>query len=800
MDKKINNSQKQKIKKKILNLIIITSIILIITLTIIHINNNTNKNFRIDQEITIETIYSQNNMNIRKSKSMASEQTIISDVPAYYDYRGCGPTAAGMIIGYWDGKGYPYLIPGDASIQNDNVKDAIANDQHFADYSLPIDYSHSLKKDKSYYGGAHQSNCLADFMRTSWYSQGNPYRWTLFSHIDDGIRGYVNYRAPYYKVTVKNHYGSGLTWDSYCQEIDNNRPVVLLVDVDGNGKSDHYVTAIGYDEDHNYACYNTWDRSIHWYDFSRISGGNSWGIYGATFCNFGSTTPQLSYSPTSHDISIMSPNEKEYTTFEIWNSGSETLSYSLSETCTWVDISPTSGSSTGEHDTISVDIDTTGLSPGFYECDISINSNGGNRVFSVSVTVGSDPGPSTSDQQQIRNDMSSAVFASNWAAQSFKPNVGQLTRVELFIGKKGNPPGDLVVSVRSSLYGYDITKIYRRSSDISSFGGWVDFDFDDINVVPGRTYFIVVRYAGGSYFHAYEWSYGYYNPYSRGSLWKSGNAGNSWNDYSQYDFCFRTFGMGSSPSNPVISSSPGSHNFGTMLGGESDSTSFQIWNSGSGTLTYSLSESCTWVDISPTSGSSTGEHDTISVDIDTTGLSPGFYECDISINSNGGNRVFSVSVTVGSDPGPSTSDQQQIRNDMSSAVFASNWAAQSFKPNVGQLTRVELFIGKKGNPPGDLVVSVRSSLYGYDITKIYRRSSDISSFGGWVDFDFDDINVVPGRTYFIVVRYAGGSYFHAYEWSYGYYNPYSRGSLWKSGNAGNSWNEYTKNDFCFKTY
>ncbi len=37
-------------------------------------------------------------------------------MPAYLWYRGCTPTAGGMIIGYWDGNGYPDLVEGDAFI------------------------------------------------------------------------------------------------------------------------------------------------------------------------------------------------------------------------------------------------------------------------------------------------------------------------------------------------------------------------------------------------------------------------------------------------------------------------------------------------------------------------------------------------------------------------------------------------------------------------------------------------------------------------------------------------------------
>ena len=97
---------------------------------------------------------------------------------------------------------------------------------------------------------------------------------------------------------------------------------------------------------------------------------------------------------------------------------------------------------------------------------------------------------------------------------------------------------------------------------------------------------------------------------------------------------------------PELSYSPASHDFGDKCEGVTDSTTFEIWNSGTGTLTYSFSESCGWVEVNPTSGSSTGEHDTITVDIDTTGLSEGPHTCEISISSNGGSGTFTVMVNI----------------------------------------------------------------------------------------------------------------------------------------------------------
>ena len=102
---------------------------------------------------------------------------------------------------------------------------------------------------------------------------------------------------------------------------------------------------------------------------------------------------RLSYAPLSHDFGFMTPGETANTTFEIWNSGNGLLSYSFSENCSWVDIAPLSGTSTGEHDMVTVALNTTGLTPGNHTCNITIASNGGNGLFTVHVTVVARPAP-----------------------------------------------------------------------------------------------------------------------------------------------------------------------------------------------------------------------------------------------------------------------------------------------------------------------------------------------------------------------------------------------------------------------
>jgi len=102
---------------------------------------------------------------------------------------------------------------------------------------------------------------------------------------------------------------------------------------------------------------------------------------------------------------------------------------------------------------------------------------------------------------------------------------------------------------------------------------------------------------------------------------------------------------GTTTSTPALSYSPQSHDFGNMLEGETASTTFEIWNSGTGMLDYVFINNC-WALASPTYGSSTGEHDTITVNIDTTGLSVGPHQCDIDIITNAGGGVFTAYVNI----------------------------------------------------------------------------------------------------------------------------------------------------------
>jgi hypothetical protein len=266
---------------------------------------------------------------------LIGDTTLIQKVPSYLWYHGCGPTAAGMVIGYWDGQGYEDLVEGNASYQTKDVNKSIASQGNYVDYCLPIDYyPDPISPDKSEppIGDEHDDNCLADFMKTSQSFYSNYYGWSWFKHVNVSLLGYINWTNPEYDVTVNNLRWGDLTWNNFRTEIDAGNPVVLLVDTDGNGWTDHFITAIGYDDSQNYACYNTWDTDIHWYEFAEISYGQPWGIYGATFCSFQNNPPDLptidgpdSGKPgVEYEYCINATDPDNDVLFVIWNWGDGT--------------------------------------------------------------------------------------------------------------------------------------------------------------------------------------------------------------------------------------------------------------------------------------------------------------------------------------------------------------------------------------------------------------------------------------------------------------------------------------------
>jgi hypothetical protein len=218
----------------------------------------------------------------------------ISNVPVYYWRHGCGPTAVGMVVGYYDTRGYSDLVVGEATTQTNAVSNMIASQGsgvrgsgtqlHYEDYCLPMDSSTPIADSSvTYPTGCHTNDSIADYMHTSWSSDGNCYGWSWSNMVGPSFTSYVNLRNSSYLPSYQPYYmGSSLTWAVLTTEINNNRPMVFLVDSDGNGGTDHFVTIVGYNETTTqyYGCLDTWYAPVRWCQFRSMSASYSWGVWG----------------------------------------------------------------------------------------------------------------------------------------------------------------------------------------------------------------------------------------------------------------------------------------------------------------------------------------------------------------------------------------------------------------------------------------------------------------------------------------------------------------------------------------
>ena len=211
-----------------------------------------------------------------------AEATIIPGVPAYLSRHGSGPTAAAMVLAYHDAHGFPELLPGDASVQTTRVNLAIASQEHYDDYCLPLDAPPAILPDKSELteDKRHSDNCLADRCLTSRSLFGNYYGQTRGIDLKPGIEEFGRAGGRYI-TTVATYPFAQVEWTTIRNEVLSKRPMVFLMDADGDSLEDLYVTVTGfYTEDNiNYfGCFNTLDGDLHWYEYRRAGSGVPGGV------------------------------------------------------------------------------------------------------------------------------------------------------------------------------------------------------------------------------------------------------------------------------------------------------------------------------------------------------------------------------------------------------------------------------------------------------------------------------------------------------------------------------------------
>jgi len=132
-------------------------------------------------------------------------------------------------------------------------------------------------------------------------------------------------------------------------------------------------------------------------------------------------------------------------------------------------------------------------------------------------------------------------------AQSFIPQKAVLTRIFLYVERIGQPyPFDL--AIRKDLNGENLTTVSVNYNSIPVSLTWIEFNFSDIPVVIGETYYIIMS-TQSKQNNIYGVGTGNGDPYANGSAWVGDWV--YWTDDTTFDFCFKTYGKGKPPYKPA---------------------------------------------------------------------------------------------------------------------------------------------------------------------------------------------------------------------------------------------------------
>jgi len=158
-------------------------------------------------------------------------------------------------------------------------------------------------------------------------------------------------------------------------------------------------------------------------------------------------------------------------------------------------------------------------------------------------------------------------------AQSFIPQSKILTRIELNLTRNQTTIYDIFLAVRENLTGEDLASIHLSADNVLEGNfSWIEFDFDDIYVDIGKTYYIV-SYTSNFTENFYGWTANNNSEsYPFGCAWVSIDDGNTWSNSScafdssygfygnnnqglilvndsnyTWDMCFKTYGADNLP-------------------------------------------------------------------------------------------------------------------------------------------------------------------------------------------------------------------------------------------------------------
>ena len=151
-------------------------------------------------------------------------------------------------------------------------------------------------------------------------------------------------------------------------------------------------------------------------------------------------------------------------------------------------------------------------------------------------------------------------------AQSFIPTKEVLTRAEIFVGKNATASQPYVLAIREELTEENLVETSVNPDQfLTGNFSWIEFDFEDIWVTVGQTYYLVC-YTENVTENWYAWAANNLSEsYQNGCAWASIDDGNTWGNDSHSaesnvmkkqngaatigrvdntsDMCFKTYGL-----------------------------------------------------------------------------------------------------------------------------------------------------------------------------------------------------------------------------------------------------------------
>ncbi|MEQ1749043.1 MAG: S8 family serine peptidase [Prosthecobacter sp.] len=337
--------------------------------------------------------------------------------------------------------------------------------------------------------------------------------------------------------------------------------------------------------------------------------------------------------------------------FDVLNEGTGTVNYTVSSSKTWVLVTPSSGSTSGEPDTIGVGINATALKAGLNTARVTVQPvNGVAKYFDINLNVL----PATSIPLNTAVDHGTAT---SWVTESsptlpkwgwFGQAVGAFDKIDCVRSGTELPDAGVSGLVLRNLPGPCTVSFYWRV-DCEPGGDKLSF-FDNATEVTQITGldqpWKQVTYFVGPGMHDLYWRY-------IKDLSQAQGLDCGFVDKVVLDF-----------KAPKLQVSTASLVGSGIAGGTPSGPSFQISNTGAGTLNYAITADQIWCKPSVAKGTAMTETDSINLSFDARSLSAGTHYANLMVNGGtAGSHSISVELSLG---GNSTTPVQVLTNNLQS--------------------------------------------------------------------------------------------------------------------------------------